>query len=200
MINYELLAKAQKFYELNGFKYIETPWYVSKEIKDITRPEIADIKNDYILSVNKKYLVASGEQSFLYLYTKGFLPPGKYCTITPCFRFEEIDIFHKKVFMKCELISILDPSVELADVDSLVYPVINLAHEFFTSIGLPGVYSSIIEPHIQKDLNFMGVELGSYGYRSYKDIRWIYGTGCAEPRTSSCLTIQHDLTTSKLML
>jgi hypothetical protein len=32
------------------------------------------------------------------------------------------------------------------------------------------------------------VELGSYGYRKYFGLRWIYGTGLAEPRTTLCIT------------
>ena len=28
------------------------------------------------------------------------------------------------------------------------------------------------------------IELGSYGYREFEHMKWIYGTGCAEPRTS----------------
>ena len=48
--------------------------------------------------------MASGEQSFLYLYLKNFLPKGKYQTVTPCFREEVFDETHTKYFMKNELI------------------------------------------------------------------------------------------------
>ena len=34
------------------------------------------------------------------------------------------------------------------------------------------------------DIELNGIEIGSYGYRSYKDFHWIYGTALAEPRFS----------------
>jgi hypothetical protein len=68
-----------KFYESFGFKRIESPWTVTKDVSDITKPP----------GGKDKVLVASGEQSFLYLYLKGFLPRGRYQTVTPCFREQE---------------------------------------------------------------------------------------------------------------
>ena len=179
MINYSLLAKAQDYYSNHGFQYIEVPWYVSDEAKDITRPIDKPKSEDYKLSVNNKYLVASGEQGFLYLYMKGFLPPGKYCTITPCFRFEEIDSIHKKVFMKCELIHIL---ADMEETQGLLDDMVAEAARFYSSIGLE--VTEAITGSASVDLEYHETELGSYGFRSYKGIRWVYGTGCAEPRTS----------------
>jgi hypothetical protein len=34
------------------------------------------------------------------------------------------------------------------------------------------------------DLTINGIEVGSYGKREFKNIKWIYGTGLAEPRFS----------------
>jgi len=47
-----------------GFKRLETPWTVSEKVDNITRP--AD-RIAFQLKHNDKCLVASGEQSFLYL-------------------------------------------------------------------------------------------------------------------------------------
>ncbi len=44
--------------------------------------------------------------------------------------------------------------------------------------------------HLMYDLNYKGIELGSYGTRKYKDINWVFGTGLAEPRLSKVLKIQ----------
>jgi len=34
-----------------------------------------------------------------------------------------------------------------------------------------------------------GYELGSYGIRECEFLTWIYGTACAEPRTSKLITL-----------
>jgi hypothetical protein len=38
-----------------------------------------------------------------------------------------------------------------------------------------------------QDIEINGVEVGSYGYRTYEGFNWIYGTGCAEPRLTQAL-------------
>ncbi len=97
MINYLNIHDSTVFYENLGFKRIESPWTVSKYVSEITRPEE---KIDYQMVHNKKVIVASGEQSFLYLYLKSFLPLGKFQTVTPCFRDELFDETHTKYFIK----------------------------------------------------------------------------------------------------
>ena len=37
------------------------------------------------------------------------------------------------------------------------------------------------------DLIYDNIELGSYGIRTYKNLKWIYATGIAEPRFSNTL-------------
>ena len=39
------------------------------------------------------------------------------------------------------------------------------------------------------DIEINGNELGSYGIRSCEFLEWIYGTGCAEPRTSNLIQL-----------
>src|SRR5689334_13945355 len=102
MVDYSILAKSVGYYEVCGFKRIEAPWTVSEAVNNITKP--ADRMNMQ-LKHNNKCLVASGEQSFLYLYLKNFLPAGRFQTITPCFRYEEFDFLHSKYFIKNELIA-----------------------------------------------------------------------------------------------
>lgn len=102
MINYNILNTAINYYSQEGFKRIETPWTVSEYVDRITKPEG---RVSMQLKHNNKCLVASGEQSFLYLYLKDFIPKGKFQTTTPCFRDENFDLTHTKYFMKCELIN-----------------------------------------------------------------------------------------------
>ena len=183
-INYKNLADSQAFYENHGFTIIDTPWYVSKEVKNITAPKDSI---DYKLSANGKYLVASGEQSFLYLAIKGQLPTGYYQSITPCFRFEEINYLHRKAFMKNELIYITDDS-NMADLHDRLSKIIEIARTFFSEkLKTDKIHTKTCN-HINSvrgyDLTYNGIELGSYGIRTYNNLNWVYATGCAEPRLS----------------
>ena len=78
-----------------GFERIETPWLVTEAVDGITRP--ADVQPYRVESKNKN-LIASGEQGFLYLYLKEYLPKGKFQTVTPCFRNDSFDYTHTKYF------------------------------------------------------------------------------------------------------
>lgn len=79
MINYKILDESINFYEKSGFSRVESPWTVTQQISQITKPQD---KIDFEIKHNGKVLVASGEQSFLYLYLKGFLPKGRFQTVT----------------------------------------------------------------------------------------------------------------------
>jgi hypothetical protein len=181
MIDYGILSSSVSFYNKKGFTRIESPWTVSDAASAITRPEGLE---PYKLEHNGKCLVASGEQSFLYLMIKGFLPEGRYQTITPCFRDESFDTMHTKYFMKNELIITYD--VNVTRIDELA----NLALEFYRRY-LPGsriVPMSSYDPGgYSMDIMYNEYELGSYGMREHKNLSWIYGTGVAEPRLSTVM-------------
>lgn len=171
MIDYARIQRSIDFYETAGFKRIESPWTVTKPISAITKPR--DRKDWEILN-KEKVLVASGEQSFLYLYLKGFIPNGKFQTVTPCFREEPFDQFHTKYFMKNELI--ITDEVNESSLNSVV----NTCKNFFENEFQKNV--TVIETKEGFDIEIMGIELGSYGIRTCEYLKWIYATGCAEPR------------------
>ena len=176
MINYSLLGKSTLHYEELGYKRVEVPWTVTKEISDITRPEGA--KDFQLVHDNNKVLVASAEQSFLYQYAKGFLPKGRFQAITPCFRFENIDGTHSKTFMKNELIN-----TEHVDDVHLQEMILDAKTFFDHFINIHEPRTQIVQTGDQSfDITFKGIELGSYGIRSCSFLTWIYGTGVAEPR------------------
>lgn len=187
VINYKNISDAIEFYESKGFKYIETPWYVTEEVMSITRPKEMTKDDDYYIKRNDKYLVASGEQSFIYLIFKGQIPPGFYQTVTPCYRFESINSIHHKCFMKNELIYIGD-NEDITTLEKIKQIIILNAVEFFENKLKEKleIVSVPLETSINnQDIIYNGTELGSYGIRSYKSFaRWVYGTGCAEPRLS----------------
>jgi hypothetical protein len=177
MIDYAKLADATHYYGEMGFKRIESPWTVTKAISDITRPPEA--KDFSLIHDDNKVLVASGEQSFLYLYNKGFLPKGKFQTTTPCFRKESFGPFHTKYFIKTELID-----TENVTEKSLM-AMIDHATCFF------GRYTPALEvvktSDTSYDINVGGIEVGSYGIRTSSFLDWIYGTGVAEPRLTKAV-------------
>lgn len=173
MINYKTLYESINYYEKEGYKRIETPWTVSEQVDKITKP---DDRISFQLKHNNKCLVGSGEQSFIYLMIKDFILPGKYQTITPCFRFESFDLYHTKYFMKNELII-----TDNVSNDNLLN-IVNDAYYFFRRYFGDLVYR--VETKDGYDLNVGEYELGSYGIRKHEYLEWIYGTGCAEPRMS----------------
>lgn len=179
MINYKLIDDSIQFYDKLGYKRIESPWTVTKAISDITRPIN---RKDFTIQEKNKVLVASGEQSFLYLMVKGFLPPGKYQTVTPCFRDEPFDLTHTKYFLKNELI--ITDNVNTSNLDQ----VISDAMSFFkTIVKKPELLVCIEDIEDNYDIKYCDCELGSYGIRTHGHLKWIYGTGLAEPRTSNIL-------------
>ncbi len=178
MIDYARLDRSLNFYEEAGFKRIELPWTVTKSISGITKPED---KTDWEIVGKDKVLVASGEQGFLYLYLKGFLPKGRFMGITPCFREEPFDQTHSKYFIKNELI-ITDEVNNKTLVD-----VINVCKKFYESELETSV--DLVKTEFGFDLEVNGIEIGSYGIRSCEYLDWIYGTGCPEPRLSMVKSI-----------
>lgn len=171
MIDYGRLDRSVKFYEERGFKRIETPWTVTKAVSAITKPPG---KIDWEINGKNKVLVASGEQGFLYLALKGFLPKGRYQSITPCFREEIFDQTHTKYFMKNELII-----TDEVNIDSLI-SIINTCKEFY-EVELESKVE-IVKTEQGYDLECCGIEIGSYGIRTCDYLDWIYATGLAEPR------------------
>lgn len=179
MINYKLLDDSLIHYENKGFKRIEAPWTVSQYVDNITRPED---RVPFELKHNDKRLVASGEQSFLYLYLKEFLPLGQFQTITPCYRYESFDYLHTKYFMKNELIK--TDIVNEVELDRMIVTALDFFYRFFPKLDL-----DTIKTKEGFDITVNGIELGSYGIRECEYLKWIYGTGCAEPRTSKLIQL-----------
>lgn len=180
MIDYSNLAKSIKYYEKNGFSRIEVPWLVTEFVDSITRPEGIE---PYIVESKKKNLIASGEQGFLYLYLKEYLPRGSFQTVTPCFRNDSFDFTHTKYFMKNELIK--TDIVTKARLEEVT----NIALELFQPWFLEDL--DIIETPDGFDINHGTTELGSYGIRECEFLNWIYGTGWAEPRMSKIIDLYH---------
>ena len=64
--------------------------------------------------------------------------------------------------------------------------------EFATDSVDPKIWHWVEERlfYLSGDITADGIELGSYGVRECEFVRWIYGTGLAEPRFSTLLKTQ----------
>lgn len=198
MIDYNNIAKSIDFYTGYKFARIESPWTVTDAISNITKPP--GCQNFTLTRGNKiKVLVASGEQSFLYLYAKGFLPPGMFQTVTPCFRDEVFDDIHTKYFIKNELIRTDNAT------SGMIAPMIDMAMEFFgiilgsgrgkldvEDVGQDGQRDIVFVYTDKTDNEVKRIELGSYGLRRTSYLKWVYGTGCAEPRLSHVVRLHKE--------
>lgn len=177
MIDYYIIADSIKYYEDNGFKRIESPWTVSEYVDNLTKPKDTI---SFQLKHNNKCLVASGEQSFLYLYLKDFLPKGQFQSTTPCFRNESFDYSHTKYFIKNELIK--TDVVNENELNNIIEICFNFYSQYIPKI-------EIVQTEIGYDIEYNGNELGSYGIRENEFLKWIYATGCAEPRLSKIINL-----------
>jgi hypothetical protein len=170
-----LLRTVDHFKSL-GYTYVEVPWTVSCEAMQATFVG----KNPLSQVFQNRYVVASGEQSFIQLEIEGKLPIGKYVTLTPCYRDEpNVSDTHKLSFMKVELY--------ITDIkDSSVYSdMVGECADWFFSLQDHDV--TLISTDIGHDFNIGDIEIGSYGEREYNGKKWLYGTAIAEPRFSTAV-------------
>lgn len=182
MIDYSLINKSIEYYSFYDFERIETPWLVTEAVDSITRPESVQ---PYIIEAKNKNLIASGEQGFLYLYLKEYLPKGRFQTTTPCFRNDSFDYTHTKYFIKNELIDTKNTTKEN------LLQIVEIANYFFNNrLNLD---TDIVKTEDGFDIMAGDYELGSYGIRECRFLKWIYGTACAEPRTSKLIKLYNGI-------
>jgi len=200
------LTRALQRYQKLGYLDIACPWNASAEATRITlpwgrEPTKASTPNQEML------LVGSAEQALLDLALRGQLPDGKpVCCLTPCFRLDEEGPYHHPYFMKIELGCFWRSSTPFKQIvaraelfqdharilhlmefgqEPLLGPdqpkVVHTHHGWLRDVPLP-------------DLQINGIEVGSYGARSWKStdgnqfLAWAYGTGLAMPRALEALT------------
>lgn len=164
------ISKAINFYETLDYKWVDTPWIVPQNIKQSTYPGLHE-------KCELGYLVGSAEQGFIQLMKEGKLPNGKYVSAGPCFRFDDFGKpgYHP-YFFKVELIHVgKDDHLRLLD-DARIW--------FEGDSYNRNIKTSVVKTEEGKDLYIGNIEVGSYGFRTFEDVSWSYGTGLAEPRYS----------------
>lgn len=181
-INWRAIAEAIDFYAEHKFEYVEVPWVVSHAAIYATLPK----DKQPFRTQKQSFLVGSAEQSFLQMMLEGKLPHGKFVTASPCFRDDDVDQLHFKDFFKVELIHRIS-SLAPTHIASLTDIMMQSAVHFFSSRMSGKDSIQIVRTDIGSDICINGIEVGSYGYRTYYGYDWIYGTGLAEPRLSQAL-------------
>jgi hypothetical protein len=170
-VDYKKIVSALEHYTHHGFTEIEVPWIIGHQAYIATRP--SDREEFYTLG---GYLNASGEQSFIELMQSG-VKLTKHICVTPCFRKEPVlDDIHFLYFVKAELI---DTDVSQENLHAMIATAVSFYEQY-----LP---VSVIQTDTDGNAfdiisTASGIELGSYGIRTYKEYSWIYGTGVALPR------------------
>lgn len=188
MIDYAKIAAAVEFYRKLGYQPIEAPWTISRQAWGITSPTGATA-----YEVDGKFLVASGEQSFLQLILDGELLPGMYQCVTPCFRDEKQHTdLTRPYFLKVELIK----TYNTASWEIMMEHCLEFFKQYVPCSIVktqqdrtdPLSISETFDIQTDDDTYIPGVELGSYGLREHKSVgEWAYATGCAEPRLSQAI-------------
>lgn len=195
-IDYGRIARALEFYQARGYKKIEVPWLVDPKYREITYPHVNAFQTPH------GDLVGSAEQSFLKLALEakiqiknyhwnggahpGVHPAGRYVAVTPCFRdHQPKDKLHQLYFMKVEL---FEP-VFYGNSYKNLQPV-RLFYDAGLFFASEGALPEKEETDECTDWTVGGIEVGSYGYRTYEGFGWLYGTGLAEPRFSQALKLQ----------
>lgn len=183
-IDFKLLGKAQTYYEEQGFQEIAVPWVVDKEYVESTKPEGVA----YYETLGG-ILIASAEHAFIQMLGKGWDGNGTFQATTPCFRDDNHDETHFPYFMKTELFDGHTVTEER------LHEIIQTALTFFNTLT-----NAKVEDMGDGTFDIVGVasgvELGSYGIRTFQEHRWIYGTGLALPRLSYVQKLEEPATSS----
>lgn len=194
-IDWARVVQAANFYQTVGYKQVDLPWTVDRKFSMATCPDPA-----FLVESSLGDLVGSAEQSFIQQDYLGLLGKGKFQAITPCFRRETtLDDLHQPSFLKLELYvnegDLFAAMREMARGAQTVAMEVVRERAIATEIMLPAPVLEEIDGGL--DLTIGGIELGSYGVRSFEHVAWAFGTGLAEPRLSSAIKLLENQANEK---
>jgi hypothetical protein len=178
------LATAAQDWVKEGAIWVDLPWTAPEFFVECTRP--AWSKTNF--PTGHGHLVASGEQSFLWLDDRNELPSGRLIGWTPCFRDEPVfDRWHQFGFLKIETYQVLQEGEHPA---SALSELVNRAAAHFECWADHHVHQKFFRDGTA-DIELNGHEIGSYGIRKHPSLigrSYLYGTVLAEPRFSTALS------------
>lgn len=201
------LASAQKRLLQLGYLDIPCPWHAALDSIQITLPEGAT-PTTAKTAARELVLVGSAEQALIDLALHDLIPEGQpICCITPCFRLDDEGPRHHPYFMKLELgcfwrsspppfKHILEQAQTFQDHARILH-LLELAHEPIQGPAQPQTirtHHGWLRDVPLPDLQINGIEVGSYGARSWTSsnsdrfLSWAYGTGLAMPRALEAIT------------
>jgi len=93
-------------------------------------------------------------------------------SVSPCFRKGDVGDWHFETFMKLEL---YDNTGRKNALNSMIEGAVSFFNFFCGEC-------EVVDTPDGKDINVGGIEVGSYGVRTFRDKTWVYGTGVALPR------------------
>lgn len=178
LIQWELLGYALRRFQEMGYVRTESPWIVSPHISQLTHPAT---EPTYVTLGIPVIPVGSGEQSLLSMN----LPQGSYVTCTPCFRPEpdsQLSPLKQRQFMKVELLLVPAQDADSETLISSRRQMMNHAALVMRELGAQDPKLQPVSTLEGEDLEYEGIELGSYCVRSVSGRTWICGTGLALPR------------------
>lgn len=182
-IDYLKISHAVLAYQGMGYKLVEVPWIVSRNVAELTTPKHTCnllVYKDVGPTIADKELtgalVGSAEQGLLHIYDQ--LTDGqRYVSVSPCFRVEQTHTpgLIQDQFFKVELF-----------VKNPAHPEPTIRELLVHAKMLMGTWErKLLEVPTEEgyDLQINGIEVGSYGVRSVPGTgAWAYGTGIALPR------------------
>lgn len=178
-----LLAGAQRYYAEHGYSDTPTPWLVEYDAYMATVPP--GHEDMLWRSLQGTYHVASAEQGFIQMMLHGEEIPARAQSTSPCYRGEPVyDELHQPFFYKLELYQ-ADTS------DHALAEMITCARGLFESLDIHTRVVKTGERSYDIETAVTHIELGSYGYRQYKQYEWLYGTGLALPRAARAIAPEH---------
>ncbi len=111
-------------------------------------------------------------------------------SVGPCFRPQDSEKpYHQGQFFKIELINILSPGTDISNKWKVACNLVETAREVMKREVPSDRLIMIVRTNEGFDLELNGLEIGSYGARSFKGLTWEYGTGLAEPRFTQALNL-----------
>lgn len=176
IIDYSLLAKAIDYYKNEGYTQIEVPWVVSSKASMVTAPRISSVFHSDIVN---EHFIGSAEQGFIQLLlddSDKIIPNQYHFAISPCFRRDIPSEIHSRWFMKVELFAYI-PNMQGINVELDFLRAAFKLHELLFDVKLDKITTNS-----GFDLEYKGLEVGSYGIRKVNDKIFTYGTGLALPR------------------
>ena len=172
-------------YLTHGFADEPQPWIASQRAMEVTLPPGVPAT----VLHGADLLVGSAEQAFVDRMLRGTLRPGKWQTITPCFRREpQFDALHLPYFVKLELIHYMPEKVDFALRDMMAIVQSAMQQRLNYHPWAHDLQLQRVKTDIGWDLMLRGYEVGSYGIRTFENHQWVYGTGLAEPRFSTLVS------------